>query len=63
MNLLTGFEAFGLPVKYFTLGVSVVILDGASDVQILYGASTVAQGECDTTLERTLRFTGEEAQS
>ena len=35
MKLLTGFEAFGPPVKDFTLGVSVVILDGASVVQIL----------------------------
>ena len=35
MKLLTGFEAFGPPVKDFALGVSVVILDGASLVQIL----------------------------
>ena len=27
VKLLTGFEAFGPPVKYFALGVSVVILD------------------------------------
>ena len=27
VKLLTGFEAFGSPVKDFTLGVSVVILD------------------------------------
>ena len=27
VKLLTGFEAFGLPVKDFALGVSVVILD------------------------------------
>ena len=40
---LTGFKAFGPPVKDFSLGVSVVILDGASVVQILkgVGASTV----------------------
>ena len=38
MKLLTGFEAFGLPVKDFGLvGVSVAILDGASIVQILKG--------------------------
>ena len=36
VKLLTGFEAFGPPVKRF-LGVSVVILDGASVVQILKG--------------------------
>ena len=43
VKLLTGFEAFGPPVKAFTLGVSVVILDRASVVQILrgVGASTV----------------------
>ena len=43
VKLLTGFEAFGLPVKDFALGLSVVILDGASVVQILkgVGASTV----------------------
>ena len=43
VKLLTGFEAFGPPVKYFALGVSVVILDGASVVQILkvVGVSTV----------------------
>ena len=42
-KLLTGFEAFGPPVKDFALGVSVVILDGAYVVQILkgVGASTV----------------------
>ena len=28
VRLLTTFEAFVLPVKYFTHGVSVVILDG-----------------------------------
>ena len=37
VKLLTGFEAFGPPVKDFTLGVSVVILDGTSVVQILKG--------------------------
>ena len=43
MKLLSGFEAFGSPVKDLALGVSVVILDGASVVQILQGvgASTV----------------------
>ena len=43
VKLLTGFEAFGPPVKDFALGVSVVILDGAYVVQILkgVGASTV----------------------
>ena len=43
MELLTGFEAFGPPVKDFALGVSVVISDGASVVQILkgVGVSTV----------------------
>ena len=35
VKLLTGFEAFGPPVKDFALGVSVVILDGAAVVQIL----------------------------
>ena len=35
--LLTGFEAFVPPVKDFTLGVSVVILDGASIVRMLKG--------------------------
>ena len=38
MKLLTGFEAFGPPAIDFALGVSVVILDGASVVQILKGA-------------------------
>ena len=37
VKLLTSFEAFGPPVKDFALGVSVVILDGASVVQILKG--------------------------
>ena len=43
MKLLIGFEAFGSPVKDFAFAVSVVILDGASVVQILkgVGASTV----------------------
>ena len=43
VKLLTGFEAFGPSVKDFALGVSVVILDGASVVQILkgVGASTI----------------------
>ena len=43
VKLLTGFEASGPPVKDFALGVSVVILDGASIVQILkaVGVSTV----------------------
>ena len=41
--LLTGFEALGPPLKDFALAVSVVILDGASVIQILkgVGASTV----------------------
>ena len=33
VKLLTDFEAFGSPVKEITLGVSAVILDGASVVQ------------------------------
>ena len=37
VKLLTGFQAFGPPVKDFALGVSIVILDGASIVQILKG--------------------------
>ena len=43
VKLLTGFEAFGPPVKDFTLGVSVVILDGTCIVQILkrVGVSTI----------------------
>ena len=43
VKLPTGFKALGPPVKDFALGVSVVILDGASSVQILkgVGASTV----------------------
>ena len=43
MKLLTGFEVFGPHVKDFALGVSVLILDVASVVQILeaVGASTV----------------------
>ena len=32
VKLLTGFEAFGHPVKDFAFGTSVVILDGASVV-------------------------------
>ena len=35
VKLLTGFEAFGPPIKDFALGVSVVILDEAAVVQIL----------------------------
>ena len=35
VKLMTGFEAFGPPVKDFALGVCVVILDGASVLQIL----------------------------
>ena len=35
VKLLTGFEAFVPPVKDFTHGVNVVILDGASIVQML----------------------------
>ena len=37
LKLLTGFKGFGPPVNDFALGVSVVILDGASVVQILKG--------------------------
>ena len=42
VKLLIGFEAFGPHVKDFSLGVSVVILDGASVVQMFkcVGAST-----------------------
>ena len=32
VKLLTGFEAFGPPLKHFALGVSAVILDEASVV-------------------------------
>ena len=43
VKLLTGFEAFVPPVKDFTYGASVVILDATSFVHILIGlgASTV----------------------
>ena len=43
VKLVTGFDAFVPPLKDFTYGVSVVILDGTSFVQILIdlGASTV----------------------
>ena len=37
VKLLTGFEALVPPFKKITLGVSVVILDGASIVQMLKG--------------------------
>ena len=37
VKLLTGFEKFCTPVNDFALGVSVVILDGASVVQIFKG--------------------------
>ena len=37
VKLRTGFETFDPPVKDFALAVSVVILDGASVVQILKG--------------------------
>ena len=37
VKLLSGFEAFGPPVKDFALGVGFVILDGASVVQVLKG--------------------------
>ena len=37
VKLLSGFKTFGPPVKVFALGISVVILDGASVVQILKG--------------------------
>ena len=36
VKLLTGFEAFGPPVEDFALGVSVVILNAVSVVQIRY---------------------------
>ena len=43
VKVLTGFETFGPPVKHFSFGVSVVILDRASVVQIPkgVGVSTV----------------------
>ena len=41
MKLLTGFKAFGLPVKDFGLGVSVAILDGASVFQIHKGVGVI----------------------
>ena len=43
VKLLTSFEALVLPLKKLTLGVSVVIFDGDSIVQMLegVGASTV----------------------
>ena len=43
VKLLTGFEAIVPPLKNFTLGVSVVILDGTSIFQMLkgVGVSTV----------------------
>ena len=34
VKLLTGFEAFNSPVKDFTHGVSVIISDGVSNVQM-----------------------------
>ena len=37
VKILTGFDAFVPPVKDFTYGVSVVILDGTFFVQILIG--------------------------
>ena len=45
VKLLTGFKAFGPPVKNFALGVSVVILDGASMVQILKGVGLALLSE------------------
>ena len=42
VKLLTGFEAFCPPVKDYALAVSVVILDGASVVQILKGTKGLA---------------------
>ena len=43
VKLLTSFESFVPPVKDFTHGISVVVLDGASIVQMLkfVGVSTV----------------------
>ena len=35
VKILTGFKALVPPLKVFTLGVSVVALDGASIVQVL----------------------------
>ena len=43
VKLLTGFKAFGPPVKDFALGVSVVILDGASVAQILKGVAVISE--------------------
>ena len=40
VKLLTGFKASGPPVKDFALGVSVVILDRVSVVQILKSVGT-----------------------
>ena len=61
VKLLTGFEAFGSPVKDFALGVSVVILDEASIVQTLkgVGASSVQRAvykRCFKTLLKYLLF-------
>ena len=57
VKLLTGFEAFGPPVKEFALGISVVILDGAYVVQILkgVGASTVQWAVYKRFFFKTLR--------
>ena len=43
VNLLTGFQAFVPPVKDFTHGISVVVMDVTSIVQMLkfVGVSTV----------------------
>ena len=41
VKLLTGFKAFGLPVKDFGLKVSVAVHDGASVVQILKGIGVI----------------------
>ena len=45
VKLLTGFEAFGPPVKDIALGDSVVILDGASVVRYLkvYGLALFSE--------------------
>ena len=42
VKLLTGFEALVPPVKDFTIGVNVVILDGASIVQMLYVVGAIS---------------------
>ena len=55
MKLLTGFEAFGPPVKDFALGVNVVILGGASVVQILKGVGASTEKQYTKDVFKTLR--------